>query len=111
LYGGLVEHRKPDSPEIRYARFACWVVETAIAARVLLAALGANPRAGFICLLDALTELLVMPFAGVFSAPSDGVHTLELSSLVAMGVYAVLTWGTIWWLRCHQRHPQHEHEP
>lgn len=97
-------HHTP--PEVFYAHFACWVVEVAIAARVLLAALGANPRAGFICLLDALTAVLVMPFAGVFPAPSDGAHTLELSSLVAMGVYGLLTWGAVWWIRWRARRPR-----
>ena len=91
------------SPGMHYARFVCWAVEVAIAARVLLAALGANPRAGFVCVLDALTAVLVLPFAGVFPAPSDGFHTLELSSLVAMGAYGVLTWGAIWWMRCRAR--------
>ena len=97
------EAARRTPPGIHYARFACWVVEMAIAARVLLAVLGANPRAGFICALDALTAVLVMPFAGVFPAPSDGLHTLELSSLLAMGAYGILTWGAIWWMRCRAR--------
>ena len=57
--------------------------------RFLLRALGANPDAGFAQAVYAITGVLVAPFTGLFGAPQITTGTtLELSTLVALMVYA-----------------------
>jgi len=61
--------------------------------RFLLRALGANPDAGFAQAVYAITGVLVAPFTGLFGAPQITTGTtLELSTLVALLVYAGLGW-------------------
>ncbi len=58
---------------------------------------GANPVSSFVSLIYSLTQIFIVPFAGIFhQATSPGVETtavLEPSTLVAIVVYAVLAWG------------------
>jgi len=74
--------------------------------RFLLRALGANPDAGFAQAVYAITGVLVAPFSGLFGAtqmPTGG--TLELSTLVALIVYAGLGWllARVAWLMLGER--------
>lgn len=41
------------------------------------------------------TELFVMPFAGLLSYWSAGESILEVTTRVAMGIYALLVWGIV----------------
>src|ERR671933_974512 len=69
------------------------IVEALIAIRFVLRALGANPDAGFAQLVYGLTAPLVAPFVGLFGSPQAGGSVLELQSIVALVVYALLAWG------------------
>jgi uncharacterized protein YggT (Ycf19 family) len=65
------------------------IVETLIAIRVLLRLLVANPGASFTGLIYGLTAPLVLPFQGVFTDLRLNGGVLELSSLLAILVYAL----------------------
>ena len=71
------------------------VLEVLIGIRVILKLLGANPQAGFAQFIYGITAVFLAPFAALFPAPSASGSVLELSSLVAMLVYALLAWGII----------------
>ena len=71
------------------------VLEVLIGIRVVLKLLGANPQAGFAQFIYGITAVFLAPFAALFPAPSASGSVLELSSLVAMLVYALLAWGII----------------
>lgn len=79
--------------------FICGVLEVLLAFRLVFKLTGANPVSLFVSLIYNLSNILVMPFQGIFSAGySQGLETtsiLEPSVLVAMAVYAVLAWGII----------------
>jgi len=62
---------------------------------VLLKLLGANPQAGFAQFIYGITAVFLAPFAALFPSPSASGSVLELSSLVAMLVYALLAWTII----------------
>ncbi len=87
----------------RYARviyFVFGVLESLIAIRAILRLLGANPASGFANLIYRLTGPFVAPFKGLFAEPSLGASgfgdpTLELSSIVAIIVYALLTYALV----------------
>lgn len=68
------------------------IVEALIAIRVVLRALGANPQAGFAQLVYGLSAPLVAPFAGLFGNPQYSGSVLEIHSIVALVVYALLAW-------------------
>ena len=68
------------------------LVETLVLIRFLLLLLGANPDAGFAQFIYGFTQGLVAPFAGLFTNPRANGSVLELNSLVAMAIYALLAW-------------------
>jgi uncharacterized protein YggT (Ycf19 family) len=87
----------------RLTQLIYWVfglVEGLIAIRLILKALGANPSAGFSQFIYSITTPLVAPFINLFSNPSYGNSVLELSSIVALVVYALAAWllGKLVWI-------------
>ena len=68
------------------------LIEGLIAIRFVLKALGANPSAGFAQLIYGITAPLVAPFYGLFGNPTAQGSVLEVHSIVALIVYALLAW-------------------
>ncbi len=68
------------------------VIEALILVRVILRLLAANPNAGFTSLIYGLTFPFVAPFEGVFPSAGAGGSVLELSSILAILIYALLAW-------------------
>lgn len=68
--------------------------------RFVLRALGANPQADFAQFIYGITDVFVAPFVGLFGTPQAGAAVLELTTLVALVVYALLAWlvAKIVWL-------------
>jgi uncharacterized protein YggT (Ycf19 family) len=87
----------------RITQIVYWVfalIEGLIAIRLVLRALGANPNAGFAQFIYGITTPLVAPFMGLFGNPSYQNSVLELSSIVALIVYALVAWllGRLVWI-------------
>ena len=79
----------------RTTQLIYWVfglIEALIAIRFVLKALGANPAAGFAEFIYGVTYPLVLPFVGLFGSPTAQGSVLELHSIVALVVYALLAW-------------------
>jgi uncharacterized protein YggT (Ycf19 family) len=72
------------------------IVVALIILRVVLKALAANTGAAFTDFVYSVTAPLVAPFQGIFGTPqtSNG-STFELSSIVAIIVYAVIAWAIV----------------
>lgn len=71
------------------------ILEALIALRIFLKLIGANeasPIAGF---TYGITSLFLAPFAGLTGTPTAGGMVLELSSVIAMLVYALLAWALV----------------
>jgi YGGT family protein len=69
------------------------VIEALLLIRFFLRALGANADAGFAQFVYAITGVLVAPFTGLFGTPQLATGAaLELSTLVALIVYAAVGW-------------------
>ncbi|MGH2504253.1 MAG: YggT family protein [Ktedonobacterales bacterium] len=87
------------SPAFRLAQFVYVVFGigiTLIIIRVILKALAANPGAGFTSFLYGVTNPLVAPFQGIFATPQAGTGSVfELSSLIAIIVYALIAWALV----------------
>ncbi len=71
------------------------VLEGAIGLRVLLKLLEANPKNAFASFLYNLTALFLAPFAGLTPNPAVNGIVLEITSIIAMIVYALIAWAII----------------
>ena len=79
------------------ATYAIWLalamLESLIALRIGLKLIGANPDSGFAILVYGFSNIFLFPFAGLTSAPAAGGMVLELSSMIAMVLYALVGWA------------------
>ncbi len=73
--------------------FLFGLIEIAIALRILLKLLAADPDAGFSRFIYGVTGPFVAPFAGIVGEPaaSNG-SVFELSSVLALIIYLLLSW-------------------
>jgi hypothetical protein len=79
----------------RISQLVYWVfglVEALILIRFALKLLGANQNAGFAEFIYGVTYPLVLPFVGLFGTPQARGSVLELHSIVALIMYAVVAW-------------------
>lgn len=75
---------------------AAIVLEILIGFRVFLKLIAANPQGGFAAFVYAITTPFLAPFTGLTSTPSVNGSILEISSIIAMVVYAFLFWLAIY---------------
>ena len=69
------------------------VMELTLGLRFLFKLIGASPNNVFASFIYALTNVILLPFAGLIANPS--LHTdqaFEWTTLIAMGIYAVIFW-------------------
>ena len=64
-------------------------------ARVALKLLAANADVGFVRFVYGVSAPLVAPFQGIFPTPAGNGSVVELSSLVAIAVYAAVAWAIV----------------
>jgi hypothetical protein len=69
------------------------ILEALIALRIGLKLIGANPDSPIAAYLYAFTGLFLLPFEGLTGTPSSGGMVLEISSVIAMLVYALIAWA------------------
>jgi hypothetical protein len=67
-----------------------YVVEALIALRIGLKLMGANPDSPIVVLIYGFTSLFLILFAGMVGSPTSGGMVLEVSSIYAMGIYALI---------------------
>jgi hypothetical protein len=80
---------------MRVNQLVYWIfglIEGLIAIRFVLKALGANATAGFAEFIYGITGPLVAPFVGLFGSPTAQGSVLELNSIIALVVYALVGW-------------------
>jgi YGGT family len=75
--------------------FILAVLEIILVMRVFFRLLGANQGNGFITFLYNLSHFFVAPFNGIFNDQALGRSVFEISTIVAMLVYALIAWGII----------------
>jgi len=78
----------------RIIQYVFGVLLVLLAFRFVLGVLGANPLNAFASFINGITGPFTAPFFGLFGyqAP-NGVSHLEIYTLVAMAVYALVAWG------------------
>src|SRR5688572_22669820 len=84
------------------------ILEALIVLRIGLKLIGANPESPIVALFYGLTFLFLFPFEGMVATPTVGGMVLELSSLFAMVIYALIAWAVeriVWVLFYRPRGP------
>lgn len=79
----------------RLVSFVFGVIVALIAIRVLLKLIAANPASPFAQFIYNMTGLFVAPFVGLTATPAVDSSVLELTSLVAMVIYALVGWAVV----------------
>ena len=65
-------------------------LEVLIAFRIGLKVIGANPDSPIVAMIYGITSLFLIPFVGLIESPTVGSMVLEISSLFAIAVYALI---------------------
>jgi hypothetical protein len=94
--------RTNDTPTQTVANIIYFIgglFEVALLFRLILKIASANPSSAFVSMVYGFTQILIMPFRGIFSSvvtTDTQVRSIfEPSTLVAMLVYATLAWGIV----------------
>ncbi len=69
------------------------ILEALLALRIGLKLIGANPASPIAVFIYGFTNLFLLPFTGLTATPSAGGMVLEISSVIAMVVYALIGWA------------------
>ena len=75
------------------------IVEVLIGLRVVLKLIAANPSNGFASFIYGFAGFFVKPFFGLTGTPAVGGSVLEISSIIAMAIYALVAWALVWVIR------------
>ncbi len=69
------------------------ILEVMIVLRIMLKALGANAASPIAAFIYGFTALFLWPFAGLTATPASEGMVLEISSLIAVVVYALIAYA------------------
>jgi uncharacterized membrane protein len=71
------------------------LLEILLGLRVVLKVIAANPHSGFAAFVYGITRPFLAPFTALVGTPKSGGTILEVTTLIAMVVYALLFWIVI----------------
>lgn len=71
------------------------ILEVLLALRFALKLIGANPDSGFAVFMYGLTGLFTGPFTGLTASWFSGETVVEVTTIIAMAVYALFIWGVV----------------
>ena len=71
------------------------ILEILLGLRFVLHLIAANPNSGFAVFMYGITGPFVAPFTGLVPTWSSGETILEVTTLIAMAMYALLFWGVV----------------
>ena len=71
------------------------LLEILLGLRVMLKLIGANPDSGFAVFIYGITKPFLAPFTALVGTPQSGGMILEVTTLIAMAIYALFFWGVV----------------
>jgi len=71
------------------------LLEILLGLRFVLKLIAANPDSGFAVFIYGITSPFIAPFTLLVGTPTSGAMILEVTTLIAMGVYALFFWGVV----------------
>jgi hypothetical protein len=89
------EHRLRTFKAMQLIWLGLGILEALIGLRVIFKLIAVNPDNTLASLLYGITNVFLFPFAGLTPTPTSGSNVLELSTLIAMVIYALLGWAAV----------------
>jgi uncharacterized protein YggT (Ycf19 family) len=71
------------------------LLEALIGFRILLKIIGANPQSWFAAFVYQLSDVFLWPFQGIIADPGVQGFVFEISSVIALFVYAFVGWAIV----------------
>ena len=71
------------------------LLEILLGLRFILKLIAANPNSGFAVFIYGITKPFLAPFTALVGTPTSGGTILEVTTLIAMAVYALFFWLVI----------------
>jgi uncharacterized membrane protein len=68
------------------------LLEILLGLRFVLKLIAANPNSGFAVFVYGITQPFLAPFTALVRTPRSGGMSLEMTTLIAMAVYALFSW-------------------
>jgi uncharacterized membrane protein len=90
-----LEHRLHTFKAMQLIWLGLGILEALIGLRVIFKLIAVDPGNILAGLLYSLTNVFLFPFSGLTPTPASGGMILEISSLIAMVVYALLAWAVV----------------
>lgn len=88
--------RSPDlAKTTQLIYYVTGAINALLLLRLIFKAFGANPGSAIVSLVYSLTEVLLVPFRGIFEVAQAGEAVIEPSILVAMVIYSLLARGIV----------------
>lgn len=84
------------------------ILEVLLALRFLLKLIAANPNSPVAAWIYGFTDIFLAPFAGLTATPQAGGMVLEIPTIFAMFIYALIFWAierVIWLIFYRPRQP------
>jgi uncharacterized protein YggT (Ycf19 family) len=88
-----LEYRETVYKMIQFVWLLFGGLEALIGIRILLLLIGANPVNWFTSFVYQLSEIFLWPFRNIVGNPAFQNHVLEITSLIAILVYALIGWA------------------
>lgn len=70
-------------------------IEALLAIRFIFSLFGANRDVPFVSFIYGITDVFMVPFNAIFSTQRLGGATFEWSVLVAIAIYALISWAMV----------------
>src|SRR5215510_7328465 len=90
-----LEYRESVYQVVQFVWLLFGGLEGLLAIRMFLKLIGANPNSWFTALVYRLTDLFLWPFQNITLNPSFQNFVLEITSVIAMLVYALIGWAIV----------------
>jgi len=71
------------------------LLEILLGLRFVLKLIAANPASGFAVFIYGITKPFIAPFALLVGTPTAGGVILEVTTLIAIAIYALFFWGVV----------------
>lgn len=88
-----LENRQMVAKAVQLVWLAFGILEALIGLRILLKLIAANPNSAFTSFVYVLTDIFLWPFQNIVTNPTIQNSVIELTSLIAIVVYALVGWA------------------
>jgi len=90
-----LEYRQMIYKITQFVWFLFGLLEALIGFRIVLKLIGANPGNWFTAFVYQSTDIFLWPFQNIIANPSIQGFVLEITSFIAMLVYALVAWAIV----------------